>query len=126
MADDNLFDVVEELRTIVADFKRALYGDTATRSPGLLSQLEGHEQRLQSMEQKLDRIEQRRRANPVAWTAGYVSFCVAVVFSIAALLNQLQGHHLLGIPPEVATWLAVLFATSALILFIVGFGWFER
>ena len=126
MADDNLFDVVEDLRSIVADFKRALYGDTATRSPGLLSQLEGHEQRLQSMEQRVQRMEERRRANPIAWTAGYISFCVAVVFSIAALLNQLQGHHLLGIPPEVAVWLAVLFAASALILFIVGFGWFER
>lgn len=126
MADDNLFDVVEELRTIVADFKRALYGDPATRSAGLLSQLDSHAERLQRIEQKIERIEGRRRANPVAWTAGYISFCVAVVFAIAALLNQLQGHHLLGIPAEVATWLAVLFSASALILFIVGFGWFEK
>lgn len=126
MADDNLFDVVEELRTIVADFKRALYGDPATRSQGLLSQLDSHADRLQRIEQKLEKLEGSRRANPVAWTAGYVSFCVAVIFAIAALLNQLQGHRLLGVPPEVATWLAVLFAASALVLFIVGFGWFER
>ncbi len=126
MADDNLFDVVEDLRTIVADFKRALYGDPATRSQGLLSQLDSHAERLQRIEHKVEEIERSRRANPGAWTAGYVSFCVAVVFAIAALLNQLQGHHLLGIPAEVATWLAVLFAGSALILFIVGFGWFER
>lgn len=126
MADDNLFDVVEDLRTIVADFKRALYGDTATRAPGLLSQLESHEGRLRQLEQRMDRLEEKRKANPVAWTAGYVSFCVAVVLSIASLLNQLEGHHLLGIAPEVAAWMAVLFAVSALILFVVGFGWFER
>ncbi len=126
MADDNLFDVVEELRSIVADFKRALYGDPATRSQGLLSQLDSHAERLQRIEQKIERMEGSRRENPVAWTAGYISFCVAVVFAIAALLNQLQGHHLLGIPPEVATWLAILFSASALVLFIVGFGWFER
>lgn len=126
MTDDNLFDVVEELRTIVADFKRALYGDPATRSQGLLSQLDSHAERLQRIELKLSQMERSRRANPVAWTAGYVSFCVAVVFAIAALLNQLQGHRLLGIPSDVATWLSVLFAGSALVLFIVGFGWFER
>ena len=126
MTDDNLFDVVEELRTIVADFKRALYGDPATRSQGLLSQLDSHAERLQRIELKLSQMERSRRANPVAWTVGYVSFCVAVVFAIAALLNQLQGHRLLGIPSDVATWLSVLFAGSALVLFIVGFGWFER
>lgn len=126
MSDDNLFDVVEQLRVIVADFKRALYGDQATRSPGLLSQLESHEGRLQRLEQRADKLEQRRRDNPIAWTAGYVSFCVAGVFAITALLNQLQGHHVLGMPFEVATWLAVVFAALALVLFIVGFGWFDR
>ena len=126
MADDNLFDVVEELRTLVADFKRALYGDTATRSPGLLSQLESHEVRLRQLEQRMDRLEEKRKANPIAWTAGYISFCVAGVFGIAALLNQLQEHHLLGIPADVASWLSVLFAGLALVLFIVGFGWFEK
>ena len=55
MSDDNLFDVVEQLRVLVADFKRALYGDQATRSPGLLSQLEGHEERQRRIEQRRER-----------------------------------------------------------------------
>lgn len=126
MADDNLFDVVEQLRVIVSDFKRALYGDSATRSPGLLSQLESQEVRLRLIEQRIEKIEARRQANPVAWTAGYILFCMAGVFGIAALLNQIEGHRLLGIAPDVAGWLAAMFGGLALVLFIVGFGWFEH
>lgn len=125
MASDNLFDVVEELKQITADLRRTVYGDPATRSRGLMSEFDGLRQEVGRIDADVQKVKSRR-PNLMAWTAGYTTFCIAVVFAIAALLNQLQGHHLMGIPADVAGWLAVGFAVAALVLFIAGFGWFEQ
>lgn len=125
MASDNLFDVVEELKQITADLRRTVYGDPATRSSGLMSEFDGLRMDVKALEADLKMVKSKR-PNVLAWTSGYLMFCVAVVFAIAALLNQLQGHHLMGLPAEWAAWLAMGFALAALLLFVAGFGWFDQ
>ncbi len=121
-SNDNLFDVVEELRQITADLRRTVYGDPATRSRGLMSEFDGMRMEVKALGADMEEVR-RRRPNPLAWTVGYIAFCGAVVFAIAALLDQLQGHSALGIPAAVATGLAVALAGLALVLFVIGFGW---
>lgn len=121
-SSDNLFDVVEELKQITADLRRTVYGDPATRSRGLMSEFDGLRMEVKALDADMERVK-KRRPNPLAWTAGYVAFCGAVVMAIAALLDQLIGRQLFGLPAAVATGLAVALAGLALVLFVIGFGW---
>lgn len=121
-SSDNLFDVVEELKQITADLRRTVYGDPATRSRGLMSEFDGLRMEVKALDADMERVK-KRRPNPLSWTAGYVAFCGAVLLAIAALLDQLIGRQLFGLPAAVATGLAVALAGLALVLFVIGFGW---
>jgi hypothetical protein len=125
MANDNLFEVVEELRQIVADLKRTLYGDHATRSTGLITEFDGLRRDVKALEIDLANIK-RRRPNVGSWMAAYVLFCAALVFLVAGLINLFVEHDALGIPPAVALWLALGLAAVAAVLFVIGYNWFER
>lgn len=125
MATDNLIDVVDQLREIVQDLKRTLYGDHATRSTGLLVEFDSLRNDVKRLESDLSKVK-NRRPNITAWATGYVAFCTAVVFAIISVMNQIDNHNILGLAPVVAMWLALLFGGAALVLFLVGFGWFEH
>lgn len=122
-SSDNLFDVVEELKQITADLRRTVYGDPATRSRGLMSEFDGLRMKVTALDDDMERVKKRVRPNPLSWTAGYVAFCGAVVMAISALLDQMIGRQLFGLPAAVATGLAVALAGLALVLFVIGFGW---
>lgn len=124
-SSDNLFDVVEELKQITADLRRTVYGDPATRSRGLMSEFDGLRMKVSALDDDMERVKKRVRPNPLAWTGGYVAFCGAVVFGVAALLDQLVGRQLFGLPASVSTGLAIALAGVALVLFVIGFGWID-
>lgn len=119
------YDVLEDLRGIVADLKRCLYGDAATRSTGLLNEFDSLRRDVNALRQDVEAVK-NHGPNVIAWTAGYIAFCAAGVFTIAALMNQIPGHEVMGIPGPIATWLALVLAGAALALFLIGFNWFDR
>jgi hypothetical protein len=125
MANDNLFEVVEDLRSIVADLKRTLYGDHATRSTGLLVEFDALRREVQSLQQEIQRIKNKRPSIPT-WMAGFLVFCVGGVAAMVALINLLPGFNIFGVSSTAAMWLAIVFGASALALFIAGFGWLDR
>jgi hypothetical protein len=125
MATDNLFDVVQELREIVADLKRTLYGDHATRSTGLLTEFDSLNQRVASLERDVTRLKNKRPSIPT-WVAGFLVFWAGELAAIVALINLVPGFNIFGISSTAAMWLAIVFGASALALFIAGFGWLDR
>lgn len=132
MANDNLYEVVGELREIVSDLKRALYGDAATRSKGLMSELDGLRSDVTALQVDVQRLQvdvqrlQAQRPKVASWIAGYVVFCLFLVFLIAGIVNRAASHDAFGLPADTALGLAVLAAVAACVLFIVGFDWVRR
>jgi len=125
MASDNLFDVVEELKQITADLRRTVYGDPATRSRGLMSEFDAMRQEVGRIDAELQKVKSRR-PNPWSWTVGYMAFLASGAFAIVAFYSFPGVQAALDLPGPVAMGLALLFAAAALVLFIAGFGWFER
>jgi VIT1/CCC1 family predicted Fe2+/Mn2+ transporter len=117
MASDNLLDVVERLEAAVADFRRLLYGDQATRSSGMITEFEGLRRRVEQLE--------TRRPRAGLWVIGYLTFMAAAVCAIVGTVNAVVGTSLLDISPVLAFVLSVILAIAALVLFVTGFGWFE-
>jgi hypothetical protein len=122
---DNLFEVVEQLREIVADLKRTLYGDHATRATGLLAEFDALRRRVESVEEDVERIRSKR-PNVGSWVTAYVLFCVAMVFLAAGMINLFVGHDALGLEPAVAFWLSAAAVVVAGVLFAVGYSWLDR
>lgn len=124
MASDNVLDVVEELRQIVGEFKRILYGDQAARTNGLVVEFGDLRREVASIKEDLHRLKSRR---PVVWLwiGGYVAFVAAVAFGVVAGLNMIGEPDLWGLPVSVSVFLALFCATVALFLFLGGFGWFD-
>jgi hypothetical protein len=125
MASDNLFDVVQELRDIVADLKRTLYGDHATRSTGLLSEFDGLRRDVESLKQDVQKVKSKKPSIPT-WVAGFLVFWAGMLSAIVALINLVPGFDIFGISSTAAMWLAIVFGLSALLLFVTGFGWLDR
>lgn len=124
MASDNILDVVDELRQIVADLKRTLYGDQATRSPGVLSEFDGLRKDVRTLQDDVKQIKSKR-PNVGAWILGYFSFCAGIALCVIAFLNSVDSHNVFGMPAGIALWMGALFAVGALFLFMWGFGWFD-
>jgi hypothetical protein len=125
MASDNLFEVVEQLREIVADLKRTLYGDHATRSTGLLSEFDVLRRRVEAVEAEQQRIR-NKRPNVGSWVTAYVLFCGAVIFAAAGIVNVSVDHNALDVEPAAAFWLAAGLVVIAGVLFAVGYSWLDR
>jgi hypothetical protein len=125
MASDNLFEVVEQLREIVADLKRTLYGDHATRSTGLLTEFDSLRRDVESLKGDVQRIRSKR-PNVGSWVTAYVLFCAAVIFLAAGMVNLFVGHNALGVEPALAFWLAAGLVVIAGVLFAVGYSWLDR
>lgn len=125
MASDNVLDVIDELREIVGEFKRILYGDTAARTNGLVVKFDDLHRDVQALRDDVHRLK-NRRANVWMWVAGYVSFSASVAFGVVGMINLIDNHNVLGLPAAVALWLAAVLAGLALMLFLGGFGWLDR
>lgn len=124
MATENLVDVVEQLQQIVNDFKRILYGDQAARTDGLLVEFNLLRKEVHELGMRVDQL-QARRPHVWAWICGYVAFMAATVFGVVAIINRVEGHDVWHLAPELATWVALGCAGFALLLFLIGFGWFD-
>lgn len=124
MASDNVLDVLEELREIVGEFKRILYGDTAARTNGLVVEFGDLRRDVQALRDDVHRLK-NRKPNVWLWVMGYLSFAASVTFGVIGILN-LAGHAVFGLPAAVALWLAAALGGMALVLFLGGFGWLDR
>lgn len=122
---ENLIEAVERLEQVSARLERILYGDTDARRKGLLDEFEGLRGDVSSLREDVGRIKSRK-PSVWLWILGYTAFCGSVTFGVVGLLNQIDGHNVLGLPPSLALWLAAVLAGAALLLFLNGFGWLQR
>lgn len=137
---ENVLDMVEQLREIVGEFKRILYGDSAARTNGLVVEFGDLRRDVQAIKDDIQRLKatdvqavrddiqrlKTKRHNIWLWVAGYLAFAASVTFGVIGILNQVDGHNVWGLPAAVALWLAAVMAGAALILFLGGFGWLDR
>ena len=125
MASDNLMDVVEELKDLVAELRRLLYGDMATRSSGLVADFDKHDRRIATLETEVTRLRNRR---PVVgmWIGGFIAFVVAIVLIGIAFVNYASDANLLDMTPPLAGGLAAFLCAVSLVMFLGGFGWLDR
>lgn len=122
---DNVLDMMEQLREIVGEFKRILYGDSAARTNGLVVEFGDLRRDVQTIKDDLARLKTKRH-NIWLWVAGYLAFAASVTFGVIGILNQVDGHNVWGLPAPLALWLAAVMAGAALVLFLGGFGWLDR
>jgi hypothetical protein len=120
--DNNPYDVVQELRVIVEDLKRAVYGDPASRSPGMFQEFDSLRRDVNLLRQELEQVKSRK-PSAANWTIGYISFCAGGIFAVIAVLNQIPRNEILNIPGELAAIFAIVLAAIALYFFLSGFGW---
>jgi hypothetical protein len=114
----NPFEVVEQLN-------RAMYGDKASRSPGLFDKIDELTQGLNRLNDKLEAIEERKPSIS-KWTAGYFCFCIGGVFAVIAIINNIPGQQAYNIPTEMAAAIAVALGAIAFYFFLSGFGWIGK
>jgi hypothetical protein len=126
MATDNLFDAFEEQRELSGQLRRIVFGDPPAHPVGLLERMEQLDKRLEDFGRKLQRIEQQQRPSVWLWVAGYAAFLLSGWFAMSAMLSTETLRAALDLPAWLATGLALLFAVTALLLFVAGFGWLVR
>jgi hypothetical protein len=115
MEQPNPFEIVEQLN-------RAMYGEPASRSPGLFDKIDSLTTELGRLNTRLDRME-RKQHNVSSWTIGYVAFCASGIFAVVAIFNLIPRTTILNMAPELAAFFAVSLAVAALYFFLTGFGW---
>ena len=122
MASDNLLDVVDELRQLVGELRRLMYGDTATRSSGLIADFERHERRITTLEADVVRLKNRK---PIVgmWIGGFVAFVTAIVLAAVGFINAVTPANMLDMPPLLSWSLAGCLTVVSLVMFLGGFGW---
>ncbi len=122
MGDDNLLDVLRDLRAVTADLKRVVYGDTGARTPGLLDLFDEQQRRIERLESDVRILKQRR---PIVWlwVAGYACFVVAWVLAAVGMTNSWTSLNVLDLPGPFTSVMAFTLAIVALVLFVAGFGW---
>lgn len=125
MAQENLIDVVDRLDRIVVDLKRVVYGDADTRQPGILTQFESMTHRVDAIDRRVTKLEDRR-PNIWLWILGYFGFVAAMICAMVGILNASTPANLWDMPSGLAAALALLFAVGACVMFLAGFGWFDR
>jgi hypothetical protein len=114
----NPFEIVEQLN-------RAMYGDPASRNPGLFDKIDELTKGLDRLNQKLEEIEDRK-PDPTKWTIGYIAYCIGGIFAVIAVVNQIPHHEILNMSPEMAATIAVVLGAIALYFFLSGFGWLGK
>lgn len=122
VGDDNLLDVIRDLRGVVTDLKRVVYGDQVARIPGLLEAFDQQQRRIETLETDVKTLKNRR---PMVWiwVLGYLSFIAAWALGAVAMTNRISHLNLLDLPFGFAAILASVLAIVALVLFVAGFGW---
>lgn len=122
MASDNLLDVVDELRQLVGELRRLMYGDTATRSSGLIADFERHERRITALEAEVVRLKNRK---PIVgmWIGGFVAFVTAIILTAIGFINAVTPANMLDMSPLLSLSLAGCLTVVSLVMFLGGFGW---
>jgi len=125
VAGDNLLDVVDDLRILVAELRRLLYGDQASRFPGIVADLDAQKSRIDRVEADIRHIKSKR---PVVamWIGGFLAFVAAVLLSMVALVNASTPANLWDMPVTFAAVCAAGLTALSLIMFLGGFGWLEK
>jgi hypothetical protein len=116
--DVNPYDAVQELRFMVADLNRALYGDTATGWKGLMKEIA-------LLRQDLELVK-ARKPSPTKWTMGYLAFCAGGIFAVIAIINNIPGQQAYNIPTEMAVAIAIVLGAIAWYFFLSGHGWIGK
>lgn len=125
MASDNLFEAYERLDASATRLDRIIFDDPDTHAPGLMTRIERLNSKLDTFSADLQAIK-RRRPNLSLWVIGYLAFLVSGLFAMVAFYTLPEVRLALEMPGPIAVAMALLFAVAALLLFVAGFGWFER
>ena len=123
MPSDNVLDVVEDLRRLVTELRRLLYGEPP-RVLGMVAEFDAQTRRIQELEKEVAKLKSRR-ASPLMFTAGYVSILTAIAFTTISAVNFASDSNVLDIPWLLAGGLAIILYVAALPMLIGGFGWWE-
>ncbi len=121
---ENVIDTLVRVEASVARLERILLGDPDARHTGMVTQIDGLRRDMTAISADIQRMQQRR-ANPLLWMAGYVTFLASGAFAINAFWQHPQLRALLDMPAPLALWLALFFAAAAALLLVSGFGWLE-
>lgn len=125
MPEQSPFDVLEELKWIVADLKRALWGDTNLRTPGMFNELDALRKKVDQIQIDVQELKERQ-GRPGMWLAGILCFCAAIIFGCIAVYNGVFGDGISRVPADIAGWIAAGFGVTALYLLTSGHGWIGR
>jgi uncharacterized membrane protein YgcG len=123
MGDPSLYETVETLKSLVDDLRNLIHGNAATRTGGLLAELDSQRAQIAALERKVDRMY---RPTIWLWLAGFVCFAGATLLAIIAIVNIAADHNVFDIPPNLAAVLAAALALLSATLLIAGFGWLEN
>jgi hypothetical protein len=125
MATDNLLDVVDELRTLVAELRRLLYGDQASRFPGIVADLDMQKARLDRLTMDMEKLKSKRPV-VVMWIGGFWAFVAAIVLIGISFVNASTPANIWDMPPMLAAIFAAGLTALSLFMFIGGFGWLDK
>jgi hypothetical protein len=114
----NPFEIVEQLN-------RAMYGEPASRSPGLFDKIDSLTTELGRLNTRLDSME-AKKPDVTKWTIGYIAFCIGGIFAVIAILNNVPGQQAYNLPTEIAATIAVVLGAIAWYFFLTGHGWIGK
>jgi hypothetical protein len=123
--EQNLIDVLLDLKTTIEELRRTMYGDQAARTSGLIAEVDSHRRRIDDMSLEVRQLKERR---PIIWLwlCGYVSFVAAWTMAAVGIVNALSRANVWDFPPAAAAMLAIVLTFVAAILFVAGFGWLQK
>lgn len=124
MATENVMDLVDELKDLVAQMRELLYGNDKTRNSGLVRDFEHHERRIAALEADVVKLKNRK---PVIgmWIGGFIAFAGAVAVTGVGFVNFASHTNMLDMSPPLAWGIAACLTVVSLVMFLGGFGWLE-
>jgi len=122
---ENLVETVASLERKTDTLLRIINGDDDSHHDGLLDSFEQLRADIRGLRDDLQRIKSRQ-PSVWLWIAGYFCFLTSGLFAMSAVYEVTRLYNFLDMPVSLALLLALLFASIALLLFVVGFGWLGR
>lgn len=123
-ANENIFDILDELRQLIDQLRMIVYGDKTSRYPGMVDEVGRLQSRIEHAEMEIEKLK-RRRPNVPLWVAGFLSFVISVSLLGVSFVNFSSKVNIFDMTPFLAAGLAVFFVAVSLVLFLGGFGWLD-
>ncbi len=127
----SLYDSVEDLRLLVAELRDLIRGNQATRTSGLIQEMDdmradnqAQRRELHDLRMEVQRLSRRR---PIIWLwlSAFVCFSMAISLMIVAAVNAVTPANWLDIPPGVSFGLGIFSLIVSAPMFLAGFGWLD-